>query len=98
MQLQPQPRDRLDEPEASKSEAAGEEPVRRARDRLARAVALLEAAAESADVRCQDRLRDLKAVRAEADALRESQSGLAERLSAVIDRLRGILGDQGRNR
>jgi TPP-dependent pyruvate/acetoin dehydrogenase alpha subunit len=84
--------------EASKSEAAGEDPVRRARDRLTRAVALLEAAAQGADARCQDRLRDLKAVRAEADSLRESQSGLAERLSAVIDRLRSILGDQGRSR
>jgi FtsZ-binding cell division protein ZapB len=72
--------------------------VRRARDRLARAVALLEAAAKSADARCQDRLHDLNAVRAEADSLRESQSGLAERLSSVIERLRDILGDQGRSR
>jgi hypothetical protein len=72
--------------------------VRRARDRLARAVALLEAAAESADARCQDRLHDLNAVRAEADLLRESQSGLAERLGEVIDRLHGILGDQGPTR
>jgi TPP-dependent pyruvate/acetoin dehydrogenase alpha subunit len=98
MQLQPQPRDRPAEPEASESEAAGEDPVWRARDRLARAVALLEEAAKSADARCQDRLHDLNAVRAEADSLRESQSGLAERLSAVIDRLRSILGDQGRGR
>lgn len=98
MQLQPQPYDRPAEPEASESEAAGEDPMRRARDRLARAVALLEAAAERADARCQDRLHDLNAVRAEADSLRESQSGLAERLGLVIDRLRDILGDQDSSR
>jgi TPP-dependent pyruvate/acetoin dehydrogenase alpha subunit len=98
MQLQPQSYDRSTEPEASESDAAGEDPVRRARDRLARAVALLEAAAKSADARCKDRLHDLNTVRAEADSLRENQSGLAERLSSIIDRLRDILGDQSPSR
>ena len=98
MQLQPQPYDRPAEPEASESEPPGEDPVRRARGRLAQAVALLEAAAKSADARCKDRLHDLNAVRAEADSLRENQSALAESLGAVIDRLRDILGDQDASR
>lgn len=95
--MQPQPHlhlyDRAGEPQASGPGAPSGDPVRRARDRLARAVTMLEGAAESVDARCRRQQREVDAARAEAEALRESQSALAKRLDAAIGRLRGILGE-----
>jgi chromosome segregation ATPase len=81
------------EAEASGVEASGDDPVRRARDRLACAVAALEDAAERVDARCRKQQHEVDAARAEAEALRESRDALAERLGAAIVRLRGILGE-----
>jgi FtsZ-binding cell division protein ZapB len=67
--------------------------VQRAQERLFHALARLEEAAAGADARHQQRLRELQAVRAEADALREQQNALADRVAAAIGRLRSILGE-----
>jgi hypothetical protein len=79
--------------QASGPEARGEKSVRRARERLERAVATLKDAAESADARYRKMLFERNAARAEAERLRESQKALAERLGSAIERLRGVLGE-----
>ncbi len=79
--------------EARDIDASGSDPVWRARDRLARAVALLEEAAVGLEARCRQQQQELDAARAEAEALRESQDALAERLDAAIVRLRSIVGE-----
>lgn len=75
------------------SDALGADPVWRARDRLVRAVAMLEEAALALEARCRQQQQELDAARAEAEALRKSQDVLAERLDAAIVRLRSIVGE-----
>lgn len=78
-------------PEPTEPEAT--DPVRRARERLAQAVASLEDAVDHATVSGQERSRELDAARAEAAALRATREQLAERLDGAISRLRGLLGE-----
>jgi small-conductance mechanosensitive channel len=79
--------------EAPEQEILSGDLVQQARDRLARAVAALEDAAESVDARSRRQQRELDEARAEAEALRASQNALSARLDAAIERLRVILGE-----